>query len=327
MKLRWGILGLGNIAHEFTKDLQLVKEAEIWAVASRSKEKAIAFGQQYGIQNCYGSYDQLFDDPDVDIVYIATPHNTHMDLSIAAMNKGKHVLCEKPLAVNVSEIEKMVAVAASKKVFLMDAFWSRFNPSIQACLKYVEANTIGTVNYINADFTFFRDDPEDSRMLNMDLAGGSLLDMGVYPVFLTYLLLGKPEVIKAIGCLHQTGADLQTVAVFKYPNAVASIMSGFRSQSDMVAKIYGTKGRIYISPYWHETQGITLIKGNGQDTETEFISLPTQGKGFTYEIEECHNCIANNQLQSKLWSWQNSIDLIAITDEIRKQIGLIYPFE
>lgn len=326
---RWGIVGLGKIARHFIHDLQLIDNVKIGAVASRTLEKAKIFAAEYGVPKAYGSYADLFADPDIDIIYIATPHDSHAKISIEAMNAGKHVLCEKPLGVNRKEVVEMVATAQKNQVFLMEAFWARFNPSIQAVSELIKNGAIGDVNYINVDFTYYREDTPDSRMLNMDLAGGSLMDMGVYPCFLAYLIFGKPEQILAAARFHETGADLQTSAIFKYKNGMANVMSGFASESDMVAKIYGTKGRIYLNRTWHETESYTIEMGNKADGNytSETINLPTKGKGFTYEILECINCLQNGEVESKLWSHQNSLDLLSITDEIRNQIELKYPFE
>lgn len=323
--MNWGIIGLGNIARAFTEDLMLIDNNQPYAVASRTQEKADAFGAKFLATKAYDSYATLFQDEQVDIVYIATPHDSHVSLAIEAMNAGKHVLCEKPLAVNAKQVQQMIEAAQANDVFLMEAFWSRFNPSIEAAFRQIQQGELGEVNYINADFTFYRDDPDTSRMLSMDLAGGSLLDMGVYPVFLAYLILGKPEKIHAISRKHKTGADLQTAALFEYPDAIANLMSGFQSQSDMIARICGTKGSIFINPIWHETQSYTFLD-NRVGTEVNHM-YPTKGKGFTYEIEECIKCIEAGLKQSPKWSWQNSLDLITLTDEIRNQIGLHYPFE
>ena len=326
-KSQWGIIGLGNIAHDFVKDLQLLDNANIGAVASRTLSKAEDFAKKYGIEKAYGSYAELFADPDIDIVYIATPHDSHAEWSIKAMNAKKHVLCEKPLAINELQVQNMIDTAKKNGVFLMEAFWSRFNPSIRAVYDLVQKGEIGEVNYLQSDFCFSINLNPDNRALNMDLAGGSLLDIGVYSCFLPYLIFGNPQQILATGRFHETGADLQTAAIFKYANGLASMVSGFISESDMVAKIYGTEGRIFIDKLWYETNGFTIIRGNNDAAISEKISLPTQGKGFTYEIKECINCIENNQLESTHWSHQNSLDLIKIVDEIRRQIGLKYPFE
>lgn len=323
MNLKWGIIGLGKIAHRFCKDLQLVDRNELIAVGSRSLEKAKEFGALYKAPHCYGDYAALMNNQDVDIIYIATPHNSHMKYSLQAMQSGKHVLCEKPLAINRSQVQLLVDCARENKVFLMEAFWSRFNPSIERVLELVKSGEIGEVNYINADFTFYTDAEDDSRMLNMDLAGGSLLDVGVYPLFLAYALKGMPDAILAAAIKHSTGADVQTSAILKYKNGLANLMSGFRSHSDMIAKIYGTEGKIFIDRMWHEAQGFRLEK----DEEVKSFSLPTKGKGFTYEIEECRKCISNGWLESKKWSHSDSLNLISMADEIRKQCKIKYPFE
>ena len=244
------------------------------------------------------------------------------------MRAGKHVLCEKPLAVNQRQVQNMIDVARQQEVFMMEAFWSRFNPSIRAVLSLIRQGAIGEVNYVNVDFSVLRETPAEHRMVNKELAGGSLLELGVYPCFLVYMIFGQPMQVLATARLHQTGADMQTAALFKYPNGLCTILSGFASQSDMIAKIYGSKGRIYLNAVWHETQGYTLIReGEGGGSEQKTVTLPTQGKGFTYEIQECLDCIAQGRRESLLWSHQNSLDLIGITDEIRCQTGLTYPFE
>jgi len=324
MILKWGILGLGNIAHGFCDDLLNMDNHKIYAVASRSQEKADAFLSKYSANHAYGKYQQLFEDPQVDIVYIATPHDSHLEYSIKAMKAGKHVLCEKPVAVNQSQFQKMADVAKEQKLFLMEAFWSKFNPSIKAVLQLIENNTIGDVNYVNVDFSYYRNDPPESRMINMDLAGGSLLDMGVYPVFLCYSVFGVPNRIQASATKHESGADLQTMAIFEYENGLAHMMSGFKSQSDMVAKIYGEKGQILIDAPWFKTQGFNVIMIGGESTRYDF---PTRGSGFTYEIEECYRCISSGKTESEHWSYEDSMNMLNITDTIRDKIGLRYPFE
>ena len=322
-ELRWGILGPGKISKKFAKDLRLVEGVVLKAVASRSMERAQSFAQAYEAENAYDNCQSLYLDPEVDIIYIGTPHDSHMEYAIHAMEAGKHVLCEKPLAVNKEQVKKMIATAKKNQVFLMEALWSRFNPSIVEVLNKVKEGIIGEVNYVNVDFSIYREFEESSRMLNMDLAGGSLLDMGIYPIFLAYIIFGYPEEIVGSSRFHKTGADIQTAAILKFKNGMANILSNFASQSDMVAKIHGTQGRILLDSTWHEAQGYKILKG--QDCE-EF-KLPTKGKGFTYEIEECISCIQDGLMESPKWSHQNSLDLISIMDEIRRQVGLKYPFE
>ena len=321
--LRWGIIGLGRIAHSFVQDLLLVDGMILQSVASRSLDKAKSFRDQYGAVSAYGSYDEIYEDPSVDIIYVATPHDSHEAISIHAMNAGKHVLCEKPMAVNRPQVENMIEASQRNKVFLMEALWSRFNPSIEKVLELIQSGAIGDVNYMNADFTYLLDHPPPKRIVELELAGGALLDLGVYPIFLAYSIFGYPNEIKAIGRFLDTGADGQAAALLLYDNGIASVMSGLWSTSDCVARIHGTKGRIHIHGRWHESKGFTLIQG---DKETIF-DLPTKGRGFTYEIEECGRCISVNKLESEKWSHQSSHDIMAIMDEIRGQIGLVYPFE
>lgn len=322
-KIKWGIVGLGRISDLFVTDLLLVKEAEAYAVASRSQEKADAFAQKFGAKRAYGSYDDLFNDPNVDIIYIGTPHDSHAELSVRAIESGKHVLCEKPVALNQNQAKRMIEVSKDHQRFFMEAFWSRFNPSIKEAKRQVEEGVIGEIRYINADFAFYVEIPEGSRMTNMLLGGGSLLDMGVYPLFLSYLLLGTPKEVLASANFFKSGADKQTSMILHYDHAQAVLHSSFVSPSNMVATISGSEGRINLNSVWHETQSYSLIKNNHKVD----YHFPTKGKGFTYEIEECHKCIRENQVESDLWSHQDSLNLISIVDEVRNQTGLKYPRE
>lgn len=321
--LRWGIVGLGNIAHQFIQDLQLLPNTEVVAVGSRSPTKAQAFAQQYQVAHAFGDYFSVFKHPEVDVVYVATPHDTHEHLSISAMNAGKHVLCEKPLGINYAQVQNMIAAARKNSVFLMEAYWTRFNPTFRKCLQLIEENLIGAVNYVNADFSFYGEGSPESRMYNMELAGGSLLDLGIYPIGLAYCIFGMPEQIVAAARFHETGADLQTMAILKFKNGMANIMTGFSAPSDLRAKIYGTGGQLFIDAPWYAAQGYT-VDING---ELNTYLLPTNGRGFTYEIEACMECIAQKKMENDLWTHQNSLDIAFITDEIRRQTGLSYPME
>ncbi|MCB9284130.1 MAG: Gfo/Idh/MocA family oxidoreductase [Lewinellaceae bacterium] len=321
--LRWGLVGLGRITRNFINDLHLVDGCEVTAVASRSLSKAEEFAAEFGVPKFYGAYGDLFADADVDIVYIGTPHHLHAELGIAAMDAGKHVLCEKPMAVNQNQVRQMIGASKRNDVFLMEALWSRFNPSIEESLDLVKEGAIGEVNYINADFSFAAKLDVNGRLLNMELAGGALLDVGIYPLFLAYSVFGKPKEILATGRFHETGADIQTSIVLKYDNGVAQAMGGFLSTSDMVGRIYGTRGSILFEPWWHKTQGYSLIV----DGQLQKFSRPTPGNGFTYEIEECLRCISQKMTESDRWSQTNSLELMGIMDEVRRQIGLKYPFE
>ena len=315
---------MGNIASNFVKDLALVNEAQIYAAASRNLEKAKGFAEEYNIPNAFGNYKELLECKEVDVVYIATPHTSHSELSIMAMEHGKHVLCEKPMGINRAEVEKMIAAAQQNKVFLMEALWSRFNPSIRKVKELVATGEIGPLAYVHADFAFFALDRDfEGRVLNPKLAGGSLLDIGIYPIFLSYLLLGKPEQILSTSNFHDNGAEVQTSMIFKYPKAQAILYSGFTSRSEMKAEISGEKGTIHIPARWHEAQGFT-VEINGKEEE---FGMPTTGRGYFYEIKEVHDCLDQRKLESSLWSHRNSLDLITLMDTVRKQNGIAFPFE
>ncbi len=323
-KLRWGILGPGKIAHSFAKDLQLVSGNELVAVASRSLEKAVDFGRQYNTKFAFGSYDELFNCSSVDVIYIATPHMAHASQSIRAMDHGKHVLCEKPLGVNTFEVEQMIAASAKNGVFLMEALWSRFNPSIRMVKSLIESGTIGELRYLHATFGFYGLDKEPAgRLLNPHLAGGSLLDIGIYPVFLAYLMMGKPERIFSASKVIKNGVEIQTAMILDYPDCQALLYSGLSSKTEMKAELAGTRGNLILQPRWHETQAYTLE----QDGHSETHDLPTLGKGYSHEIIEVHECLKAGKRESEMWSHQNSLDLIGLLDEIRSQNAVVFPFE
>ena len=323
-KIRWGIIGPGKIAHSFAEDLKRVDDGKLVAVASRNRERARQFGERYGATRFFGHYEALFKSKTVDVIYIATPHNSHAELSIEAMKYGNSVLCEKPLGVNRAEVERMVATAHEHQVFLMEALWSRFNPSIQKMKQHVEDGDIGKLQYLNVDFAFYAlDRDEKGRLLNPDLAGGSLLDIGIYPIFLAYLMLGMPKKIRASSNFHTTGVEVQTSMIFEYPDAQALLYSGFTSNSGVNAKISGTRGSITLHPRWHNAQGYSFES----DGEIDHIALPTLGKGYTHEIMEVHRCLRHKRLQSDLWNHQNSLDLAQLLDDVRKRTGVVFPFE
>ena len=320
--INWGIIATGNIASKFAGDLQLLSEHQAFFVGSRNKAKAEDFARKFSIAN-FGSYDDVIHHTSVDIIYIATPHDSHAQLAIKCMRAGKHILCEKPMAVNAAQAQQMIKVAREEQVFLMEGLWTRFNPTIQHVLRYINEGKIGSINYINADFTFDASKIKSPRIKDVNLAGGALLDVGIYPAFLAYLILGKPASILASSHFYSTGADSQTSFIFKYLDAMTIHMAGFLSNSDMIAHIGGTEGRIDIFPRWHAASEFKIVTTQGE----EIIRNPTQGNGFMPEILECGKCIDNHKIESDLWTHQNSLDLISILDQIRNIVGLRYPFE
>jgi predicted dehydrogenase len=241
-----------------------------------------------------------------------------------AMDNGKHVLCEKPFGIDSSQVEKMITAAKRNGVFLMEALWSRFNPAIKKAKQLILEGAIGQIGYLHADFAFYAlERSEEGRLLNPALAGGSLLDIGIYPIFLAYFILGKPEQILAASNFYKTGVEIQTSMIFNYPSSQAILYSGLNSKSEMKAEISGSKGSVFLDPRWHETQGYAIE----QDGNLQHFDLPTTGKGYANEIEEVHQCLRAGRTESKLWTLENSRDLMGIMDEIRSQAAISFPFE
>jgi predicted dehydrogenase len=317
-KIKWGIVGLGNIANQFATDLLLLEDAQLVAVASRNINKANEFAEKYNGSKAYDSYDALFADDQIDIVYIATPHDSHAELSIKALEKGKHVLCEKPIALSYKDAERMIEASKKNNKFFMEAFWTRFIPSVQDVLHKVNDGIIGEVNYIKADFGFYGSEKENKRLFDKKLGGGALFDIGVYPLFLSYLFLGKPKEILAKSIKHKNDIDLQTSMILQYESAQSVLNASIMSDSDMKAVISGTEGRIELNSPWFMADGYSVFKDNNE----EVFNLPNLGKGYAHEAIECHNCIRNNKIESENWSHQNCLDLSKIVDEIKTQIGL-----
>ncbi|MBC2840696.1 Gfo/Idh/MocA family protein [Robiginitalea sp. SC105] len=322
--IRWGILGPGKIAASFARDLALVPGGQLAAVASRSADRAAGFAREFGAKRSYGTYEELAADPEVDVVYIATPHTFHMEHSLDMVRAGKNVLCEKPMGINAGEVRRLVDAARSQKVFLMEALWSRFNPALNEVAKRIQGGGLGRPAYLKADFAFaaLDRDPE-GRLLNPDLAGGSLLDIGIYPVFLAYWMLGLPSDFKAVAHFHETGVEKQIGLVFEYPEAIALLYSGLTSRSEMRAEISCEKGTVYIHPRWHETNGFDI----DMEGELTTVEKPTLGKGYTHEIEEVHRCLLAGEKESSRWSLQNSLELHGLLDAIREECGIRFPGE
>ena len=320
-KIAWGILGLGRIAHKFARDLTLVKGAVLQAVASSSQERADAFAKEHKANTAYGKYESLYLDPLIQVVYIASVHVDHAPQSLAALEAGKAVLCEKPMGINAQEVMAMMALAKAKKVFLMEAFWTRFNPAMLEVKRQIEQGRIGDLRHVQASFAMPRwnDDPS-GRLLNLTKGGGSLLDIGVYPVFLAYLLLGKPNKILATANFNDQGTETQSSIIFSYPKTHAQLYSSLTHPFTMEAKIYGEKGELTIAPTWHESEALNWKIG---DTITQ-EQFPKKGKGYVHEIEEVHHCLNNNMLESEQWSLKDSLNLIELMDQIRKKVGVVY---
>ncbi len=321
-KIRWGIIGLGKIANKFASDLLLTENAELHAVASRNIQKAEAFSKEYSTANYYGCYSDLAKDPNIDIVYIATPHALHFESTMMCLKSGKSVLCEKPMGMNAKQVKKMQDEAKSRKLFLMEGIWTRFIPATEKLIELLEHKVIGEILSIRADFGFYAEFDAKSRVFNKELGAGSLLDIGIYPVYLSLLTLGIPRDIKASARFTSTGVDAYCAMLFDYENAAkASLESTIEADTPTEAFIYGTDGYIKLHSRFHHTEKISVYK---EGTPAQVYEMPYAGNGYVHEIKEVNNCLLSGKTESSKLTHQDSFNLISILDWVRKEIGLKY---
>jgi dihydrodiol dehydrogenase / D-xylose 1-dehydrogenase (NADP) len=322
--LRWGILGCGNIARSFAAGLRHAPQATLAAVGSRDRAKAEAFAAELGAARAHGSYESLAADPDVDIVYVATPHPLHCENTLLAIREGKHVLCEKPFAVTAAEARRMVDAARARKVFLMEGMWTRFFPLMGALRQLLHAGRIGEPRMLRADFGFRGAWDPEGRLLNAHLAGGALLDVGIYPVSLAYMLFGKPDFTAGAAAIGETGVDEQSAAIFRHAGGRLSLLCmAVRTRIDQETMIFGTEGCIRIlRPCWHPASMIVTSGGN-----EERLDFPYEGNGYQFEAIEAAQCIARGDLESAVLPLAESIAIMETLDTLRQHWGLRYPFE
>lgn len=319
---RWGILGPGHIAHKFAQDLLTLPDAQLYAVASTDQQRADEFARQYGAPHAFGSYDGLLTLPDVDVVYIATPHVKHYDNALMLLNGGISVLGEKPFAMNLGQVRGMVDLARTKNTFLMEALWSRFMPTLLKANQLVNDGAIGTVTGVRADFGFKAPFLPDKRLFNKALGGGSLLDIGIYPLFWSYFMLGMPQTIKATATFGTTGVDEQCGMVLTYPTGQLAILdSTLRAKTPCEALVYGTDGLIRVHSRWHETTGLTLER-EGREPETFTADRSTFG--YDYEAQHVMDCLAQGLTESPVWSLDDSLNLMTLLDSVRDEAGIDY---
>ena len=321
-KINWGIIGLGNIAATFASDLQLSSHSNLMAVASRDAENAKIFAQKFNADKFYSSYQELANDPQIEVVYIATPHVFHHQYTMMCLQANKHVLCEKAFGMNEAEVREMTEEAQKRKLFLMEAFWTRFIPGIEKVLALIAQNKIGRVRQIRADFGFVGNTDPEKRIFNKKLGGGSLLDVGIYPVFLSLLLLGIPEKISAVAELTYSGVDSFLAAIFDYQNGEKAVLeSSIEVQTSTEAYIFGEDGYIKMHRRFHHCEKISIHLQNGK---VETLEVKYKGKGYLHEIIEVEKCLRTGKIESAKMPHSMSLNLIQTLDRIRHKIGLEY---
>ncbi|GAA5142842.1 Gfo/Idh/MocA family oxidoreductase [Nocardioides marinquilinus] len=328
--VRWGVLATGKIARKVAGEIALVDGAEVTAVGSRSLEGARAFAAEYGGRP-HGSYEDLVRDPDVDVVYVATPHALHLEHARLAFEAGKHVLCEKPLAVSVADAEQMVALARQHDRFLMEAMWTACHPVVHAVADGLRSGRYGTPRHLHAELGFRVDADPSDRLLDPALGASALLDMGVYPLTLAHLLLGEAEELRAVGSLSERGFDLDTAVVGRYPGGVlATMSSSMTSWSSRAAAIATDLGRIELEDFHHPTRATFTpwARGEGdndkvQQQEPEVIGGADAviGTGYGNEVAEVSRCVRLDLRESPLVPHAQTLTLMRQLDDVRAQLG------
>lgn len=322
---KWGIIGPGKIAAKFAEALTLVDGASLGAVASRNEERAKEFAEKFGAERYYNNYEQLAADPEIDAIYIATPHAFHCDQALLCLQHKKPVLCEKPMALSNRQVQLMVDAAREANVFLMEAMWTRFLPSIEKTLELIRDGKLGTIKYVRADLGFKAPYATDNRLFDLAQGGGALLDVGVYPIFLCLLLLGEPDSIHATGTLAKTGADESSHALLSYRNGNTGVISSsLVYQTPVTADIVGTEGKIHINTYWYKNDLLSLHRAG---EEPEIFRMENLVNGFEYEIRETMRCIDQGLIESPSMPHSFSLTMSKVMDRIREQIGVRYQGE
>ncbi|MBT3339215.1 MAG: Gfo/Idh/MocA family oxidoreductase [Anaerolineae bacterium] len=324
-KFKWGIIAPGKIAHAFAEGIKTLPDAEVYAIASSSQERADAFAKKFKVAKTYNAYETLVADPSVDAVYISSPHHLHFSHSMLALNAGKPVLCEKPFTVNAVETEKLLKTAKEKNLFIMEALWTRFLPIYGIIRKWLNGGRIGEITLLTSTFGFRPERNKKGRLLNPDLAGGALLDIGIYPLSVSQWVMDEhPESFKIHALMGETGVDELLAGVLIYKNGVVSqFSSNFLSENINDFYIYGTKGHIRIHPnFWGSTQATLNVNGKEKTT-----SAPFNATGFEYQTAETMRCIRAGLLESPVMPHSETLSMMRLMDSIRAEIGLQYPFE
>jgi predicted dehydrogenase len=332
MPLRWGILAPGSIASVFARDLNILDpthlEHRIISVGSRDAVRAAQFAAKFQIDRHYGSYSQVLQSDDVDIVYIANVQSGHFQTVISALEAGKHVLCEKPFAMNVNEARSMFQLAKEKKLFLMEAMWTRFLPHIIEVLRMINDGAIGQPRYILADHGQWVYRKVNHRLLDPDKGGGALLDLGVYPVTLSHLILGAPEKIDAHAHFAPSGVDSDVAMIFGHPSGATSLLhTTLESVTATRATIAGSLGRIEIDRSFYAPTGFSFFGHDGSTFRYENPLLHPDYVGLGEQVREVARCISEGLIESPLRPERDTLEVMEILDRVRKMIGLRYPCE
>lgn len=323
-KFSWGILGPGGIARAFAQDLALLQGHTIGAVGSRSLENAQKFAATFG-GTAYGSYEELVADPTIDAIYVATPHPAHHDNVILALNAGKPVLCEKPFSVNAVQAQSMIDAAARNGVALMEAMWARFLPHYAKVREIVESGVLGPILSIHADHGQRLADQGIARLIEPALAGGALLDLGIYPVSFAHMILGTPAQITSTAVMTDQGVDAQTSMIFTYQDGAQAVLTTTMiEQTPCRAVVAGLNGWLEIDRTFYNPAAMRVVLNDG--TTTEYPNT-YRGHGLREQAEVFKQLVRSGKLESEILTWKATVEIMKTLDTVREQIGLKYPFE
>ena len=319
-EIRWGVVGPGRIAENLVKDFAVVDGARVSAVASRSIDRAQAFAARHGIERAYGSYAELLADPDVDVLYLATPHPQHHAVALAAIRAGKALLVEKTFAATTAGAQEVVDLARESGVFVMEAMWTRFQPAIVALRDLVADGAIGEVRSVQADLGVAKEyDPTD-RMFDLALGGGALLDVGVYVASFAQMLLGTPSRVVAAGSRFPSGADAEASLLLDYGDGrTATLMTSLRNALPGQARVFGTTGWIDVLPRFHHPTTIVLHRAGA---EPETITRPTLGAGYAHELVEVVECLRSGRTESAVMPLADTLAVQALLGDAAEQLGV-----
>lgn len=324
-QIRWGILATGWIAELFTSDL-LGDGHRVTAVGSRSQAKAEDFAARFGIGTAHGSYEALVADPEVDIIYIATPHPQHVGAAKLALDADKHILVEKPFTLNAAEAAEIVELAQEKGLVALEAMWTRFLPHMLRLHEIIDAGTLGEIRSITADHRQKLPDDPGHRLNALELGGGALLDLGIYPISFAWDILGKPDAVTALATFHETGADRQIATVLHFPSgAIATSLSSSDSAGPNRAAVVGTEGRVEIDHVWYTPTQMRVY-----DTDNNLIEQfdgSVSGRGMQFQAKEAERLIAAGLIAGDRMPPAQTVEIMELLDEVRRQIGLRYPQE
>ncbi len=315
--MKWGFLGYGLIAPKVYESLKELENETLHAIASQSNASRLKseFSSEIKV---YDQYDALCADPEIDIIYIATTHNFHKEHALMALRAGKHVICEKPIGLNATEVQKMIDCARKHQVFLMEALWMAYLPAVRSCIETVKSRAIGDVKLITANFSFNSEYHEDRRWLNPQLAGGGLYDVGVYPLAFANLIMGSiPQISHAHAWMSNSGVDLSCAFQLDYQDGTsAQLQCGVQLDTEHTATIYGTKGKIVFPTFW-KGQSYDIITESG----VQKMDIPFRSTGYYHELQHAVDCISEGELESSIWGLDDSLSQARLLDRLLTSIG------